>query len=92
VFVLKISVINYLGFLTHEYVNILRTVLIESIQKMLLYSTATFKKTSFQTYFNQVSLGCRHSGVNTPDQPRREKKKSGAPACSRNLKIWVVKK
>jgi hypothetical protein len=53
------------------------------------------KKTSFQTYFNQVSLGKRHSGVNTPAQPREKKKKrkgGGGTTCSRNLEIWVVKK
>jgi hypothetical protein len=42
---------------------------------LLLGSTATFKKIGFQTYFNQFSLGCRHSGVNILAQTRREKKK-----------------
>jgi hypothetical protein len=42
---------------------------------LLLCSTAAFKKTSFQTYFNQVSLGFRHSMVNTLAQTRGEKKK-----------------
>jgi hypothetical protein len=41
---------------------------------MLLCSTATFKKNSFQTYFNQVSLGHRHLGL-TLVQPKGEKKK-----------------
>jgi hypothetical protein len=49
---------------------------------MFLCSTATFKKTSFQTYFNQVSLGCRHSGVNTLAQTtvgeKKERKKREA--------------
>jgi ribosome assembly protein YihI (activator of Der GTPase) len=55
---------------------------------LLLCSTAAFKKTSFQTYFNQVSLGFRHSMVNTLAQTRGEKKKRkkrGTTACSRNL-------
>jgi hypothetical protein len=47
----------------------LRTVLIiESVQKLLLCSAATFKKAGYETHFNQVSLGCRYSGVNTPAQ------------------------
>jgi hypothetical protein len=69
----------------------------------LLLCSATFKKTSFQTYFNQVSVGCRHSGVNNLVQTRGEEKKRKKErkggwgsvahiACSRNLEIWVVKK
>jgi hypothetical protein len=63
---------------------------------MLLCSTATFKKTGFQTYFSQVSLRCRHSGVNTPAQPTGERKKKkrrkgGATASNKNLGIWVKK-
>jgi hypothetical protein len=45
------------------------------VKTLLLCSTATSKKTSFQTYFNKVSLGCRHSGVNTLAQARGERKK-----------------
>jgi hypothetical protein len=36
---------------------------------------AGFKKTSFQTYFNQVSPGCRHSDVNTLTLGGEKKKK-----------------
>jgi hypothetical protein len=34
-----------------------------------------FKKIGYQTYFNQVLLRCRHSGVNSPDQTREDRKK-----------------
>jgi hypothetical protein len=62
--------------------------------KLLLCSTAIFKKTGFQIYFNQVSLGCRHSGINTPAQTRKKKKekeKRETTACNKNLRIWVKK-
>jgi hypothetical protein len=68
---------------------------------LLLCSTATFKKTNFQTYFNQVSLGYRDSGVNTLAQTRQEEEKTkkkkpggeeGGIAYNRNLKIYIVKK
>jgi hypothetical protein len=66
---------------------------------LLLCTTATFKKTSFPTYFNQVSVGCRYSEVSTRlrsegrgwgGEGQERKKEKGA--CSRNLEIWVVKK
>jgi hypothetical protein len=43
---------------------------------LLLCSTTTFNKISFQTYFNQGSLGFRHSGINTLAQTKGEKKRS----------------
>jgi hypothetical protein len=75
VFNLKILVTNCLSFSTYEYVNILRTILIIETLKTLLLCSATFKKTCFQIYFNKVSLGCKHSGVNTLAQTRGEERK-----------------
>jgi hypothetical protein len=65
---------------THEYVNILRTVLIiVNVKNITLFCGYFLRKTGFQSYFNQVSLRCRHSGVNTPAQTRRggEKEEKG---------------
>jgi hypothetical protein len=46
----------------------------------------------FQTYFNQVSLGCRHSGINTPAQTRGSGgRKEGSQPAIKKLGIWVVK-
>jgi hypothetical protein len=60
-----------------------------NVKKLLLCSTATLKKTGFQTYFNHISLGCRHPRLRAEEE--KKKKRVRATTCNRNLKIWVVK-
>jgi hypothetical protein len=79
---------------THEYVNILRTVLIiVNVKNITLFCGYFLRKTGFQSYFNQVSLRCRHSGVNTPAQTRRggEKEEKGG-GYSLQQKSWNLGK
>jgi hypothetical protein len=68
---------------THKYVNILRNSSYYRVNVKNYYSILLllFRKTNFQTYFNQVSLRCRHSGVNTPAQTRGKKRGEAQPAA-----------
>jgi hypothetical protein len=58
-----------------------------NVKKLLLCSTTTFKKNSFQTYFNHISLGYRHSGINTLAQTRGGEKRGQAQPTAKILKF-----
>jgi hypothetical protein len=74
---LEISVADCLAlFFEYEYEYIFKMVLITELYVKNYFCSILLllKKTSFQICFNQVSLRCRHLGVNTQAQTREKER------------------